>query len=389
MNMSKAIAVMNTSGVALAASNDTSFNRKKIYNLSPEVPVGIMLSGKENYLHVPWETLINIYRNKLNNKQFDTLEQYVADFLMFIDQMNYEDQSSDEAEAIFAYEAVKREVETLTSQLFTLSKQAPDHYLVQGEALLEKALNVLEKDYINEFDNSDFRLMTEKFSEEIDELLDAHLSRALMKDAWRGTIKTIVCSNVLKNFGHHTKLIFAGFGENELFPSVITVMIEGKINNKLKYAASSDLSKSVHLGQEAFVIPFSEEVNVPLLTTGIDDDLEEYSLTQMETMLGEIESGLLNDLKNQFKTNIALETIEKTIHERLVTAYQSYNQNVFDYKQAEFINPFTKQIKHLSKTELARMATSFLHLPTENNVYSTENAVVTKGDGVEPSYITF
>src|SRR5690625_7856424 len=103
--------------------------------------------------------------------------------------------------------------------------------------------------------------MTEKFSEEIDELLDAHLSRALMKDAWRGTIKTIVCSNVLKNFGHHTKLIFAGFGENELFPSVITVMIEGKINNKLKYAASADLSKSVHLGQEAFVIPFSDEVN--------------------------------------------------------------------------------------------------------------------------------
>src|SRR5699024_10634570 len=110
MNMNKAIAVMNTSGVALAASNDTSFNSKKIY----------------------------------------------------------EEQSSDEDEAILAYEAVKREVETLTSQLFTLSKQAPDHYLVQGEALLEKALNVLEKDYINEFDNSDFRLMTEKFSEEID-----------------------------------------------------------------------------------------------------------------------------------------------------------------------------------------------------------------------------
>src|SRR5699024_12834444 len=109
----------------------------------------------------------------------------------------------------------------------------------------------------------------------IDELLDAHLSRALMKDAWRGTIKTIVCSNVLKNFGHHTKLIFAGFGENELFPSVITVMIEGNINNNLKYAASSDLSKSVHLGQEAFVIPFSEELHVPLFITGIDVDLEE------------------------------------------------------------------------------------------------------------------
>src|SRR5690625_7471048 len=110
MNMSKAIAVMNTSGVALAASNDTSFNRKKIYNLSPEVPVGIMLSGKENYLHAPWETLINIYRNKLNNQQFDTLEQYVADFLMFIDQMYYVAWSSDDAEAVVAFVAVDREV---------------------------------------------------------------------------------------------------------------------------------------------------------------------------------------------------------------------------------------------------------------------------------------
>src|SRR5699024_11436198 len=123
-------------------------------------------------------------------------------------------------------------------------------------------------------DNSDFRLMTEKFSEEIDELLDAHLSRALMKDAWRGTIKTIVCSNVLKNFGHHTKLIFAGFGENELFPSVITVMIDGKINNKLKYAASSDLSKSMHQEQEACVIHFREEVTVTVLPTALDGELE-------------------------------------------------------------------------------------------------------------------
>src|SRR5699024_12206786 len=106
MNMNKAIAVMNTSGVALAASNDTSFNRKKIYNLSPEVPVGIMLSGKENYLHVTWETLINIYRNKLNNKQFDKLEQYVADYLMFLEQMNYEDQSSAVAEVIFTFDEV-------------------------------------------------------------------------------------------------------------------------------------------------------------------------------------------------------------------------------------------------------------------------------------------
>src|SRR5690625_5918829 len=88
MNMSKAIAVMNTSGVALAASNDTSINKKKIYNLSSDLPVGIMLSGKENYLHAPWETLINIYRNKLNNKKFDKLYHYIADLLMFVVQMN-------------------------------------------------------------------------------------------------------------------------------------------------------------------------------------------------------------------------------------------------------------------------------------------------------------
>src|SRR5690625_6968650 len=104
--MSKAIAVMNTSGVAVCSSDLTSINKKKIYNLSPDLPVGIMLSGKENYLHAPWETLINLYRNKLNNKQFDTLEQYVADFLMFVDQMNYEDQSSDEAEAMLDRKSV-------------------------------------------------------------------------------------------------------------------------------------------------------------------------------------------------------------------------------------------------------------------------------------------
>lgn len=94
--------------------------------------------------------------------------------------------------------------------------------------------------------------------------------------------KTIVCSNIFKKIANYSSLVFAGFCEKELFPSVIIIMIYGKINYKLKYAASSKLSKNVNAENLDYIIPYAEADTVRAFITGIDDNIENFSLIRLE-----------------------------------------------------------------------------------------------------------
>ena len=72
-------------GIALAADSAVTLgNGEKIYHtaeklfcVSPAIPVAIMTFGAADMMNLPWETVVKIYAQKLGNRQFDTLDQYV------------------------------------------------------------------------------------------------------------------------------------------------------------------------------------------------------------------------------------------------------------------------------------------------------------------------
>ncbi|MDB9822859.1 hypothetical protein OAC89_04085, partial [Deltaproteobacteria bacterium] len=82
--MTAEIAILNTSSVALASDSavtgDTIAGQKiyntasKMFRLSNHHPVGIMIYGNSNFMGIPWETIIKIFRKKLNDKNISTLE---------------------------------------------------------------------------------------------------------------------------------------------------------------------------------------------------------------------------------------------------------------------------------------------------------------------------
>ena len=96
--MTAEIAIMNRSAIALAADSAVTINAKnnvKIYNtvnklftISKYHPIGVMIYGSADLMGIPWETIIKIYRNKLQEKRFSTLEEYAQDFMNFLDDEN-------------------------------------------------------------------------------------------------------------------------------------------------------------------------------------------------------------------------------------------------------------------------------------------------------------
>lgn len=93
--MTAEIAVMNKSAVALAADSAVTIGSHpnvKVYNginklfaLSKICPVGIMVYGQAEFMGVPWEPIIKLYRRHLGKQTFDTLKQYADNFIAFIE----------------------------------------------------------------------------------------------------------------------------------------------------------------------------------------------------------------------------------------------------------------------------------------------------------------
>lgn len=82
--MTAEIAIMNKTAIALAADSAVTIEQEKghkifntvnkLFALSKYQPVGIMVYGSANFMDVPWESIIKIYRAKLGKQEFLTLK---------------------------------------------------------------------------------------------------------------------------------------------------------------------------------------------------------------------------------------------------------------------------------------------------------------------------
>src|SRR4051794_39969807 len=92
--MTAEITVMNRQAVALAADSAVSVetvtggkvwqSAHKIFGLSRDHPVAVMIYGQAELLGLPWETLIKSYRDSMSSEGFSSVEDYADDLLAFI-----------------------------------------------------------------------------------------------------------------------------------------------------------------------------------------------------------------------------------------------------------------------------------------------------------------
>ncbi|MDH4240065.1 MAG: hypothetical protein OEW48_10920 [Phycisphaerae bacterium] len=91
--MTAEIAILNSNAVALAADSAVTVGREggkvyasadKLFQMSTNAPVGIMLYGQSTFLGIPWETVVKCYRSELRNKTFPKLSDYLKDFIRYV-----------------------------------------------------------------------------------------------------------------------------------------------------------------------------------------------------------------------------------------------------------------------------------------------------------------
>src|SRR5207244_2818098 len=85
-----AVAMAADSAVTLQLSGGQEIYNtvNKLFTLSKFRPVGVMVYGSGEFMRIPWETIIKMYRAELFNKKFEKLEDYAADFIEFFQREN-------------------------------------------------------------------------------------------------------------------------------------------------------------------------------------------------------------------------------------------------------------------------------------------------------------
>jgi len=287
--MTAEVAILNREAVAIAADSAATVSDQtgqkifssanKIFSLSKHHPVGIMIYGNAHFMGVPWEIIIKIFRKKLGTKSFETLKEYGDEFIGFLkEELAMFPQSEQEKYAngcIYGYfielrrqiledvediieqkgEISEKEIENITEQIVLSDKKRWE----DGEATVDNRTKVRQS-------------LSKKYSDVVKNAKSDIFEKIPFSRKATNALKFIATElfisfpNGISNSGV-SGVVITGFGEEEIFPSVLSFSIEGMANDFLKYR--QDSYKSIDYENSAMVIPFAQMEMVQTFIDGI------------------------------------------------------------------------------------------------------------------------
>lgn len=401
--MTAEMGMLNKYAVALAADSAVTVSQNgesKVYNsanklfqLSNTEPIGIMIYGNASFMGIPWETIIKLYRNQLNNQSFNLLENYAENFLNFLidfkipeeNQQYYIEQSFFNLLRNF-YGDIQDSEKTITlnewikdyDELFS-SEYEQVHHIPQKDILLIKSEFIPQIiDYFKKEQENDELIKHIDLTSENENQIGINFFNLL--------IKFITINRVYNSSG----IVIAGFGNEEIYPSLYSFDIEGKIGKTLISLKLEDVRISQK--NKATIIPFAQTSMIKTFIQGINPNLESDMQKEISTNLNKMTKGISETIA----TNLGLseeieENLQKEFQEKTTKLFlDTTNKFLSKYKQQNHIVPIINAVAMLEKNDLAHMAESLVNIVSMDKKMSMEIesvggpidvAVISKGDG--------
>lgn len=382
--MTAEVALLNKTAVALAADSAMTlggsgkvYPAQKLFALSKHHPVGVMVYNNAEFMGIPWETLIKMFRRSLDGKSRPTIAAYVDDFLKFIARSRFTtpDQETSNllriANDLFRVVArsamdKRNSVETVVQEyreIFAGKQRSRSMSRVNVAAVLSRCLAELTRlmsDVFREFD----------LTPEMEESLVQLVGELIKSDAPSPS---------------HSGIVIAGFGDKELFPTLIAVTIEGVVGGRLKHdrGIQVDIARD---GEPTTIIPFAQGEMVTRFMEGTDPAFLEY----LGDTMGEASTQMVLEVLGQFGVECTEEQ-EQAVRQAARDQAERYLEKAKDFRHDAFVTPIMEIVQHLPKEELADMAEALVSLTALKRRVSLEEetvggpidvAVVSKGDGL-------
>jgi hypothetical protein len=400
--MTAVVGILNKKAVAIAADsvvtlhNGKIFNKaNKIFTLSKYHPVGIMIHNIDSLMGTPWETIIKMYRQQLRDKSFDTLENYQSDFIEFLRKESFFCSREHQA---FQLNLFFLGINNLFVQDINKNLSTGDPKYVQK---FQEELKIKAKDHADffskiteinpEFVGYAFDDFDKYVEPKIQEIFDySFVNNGIpIEDDLRKLLKQAYFSElVVKEYSttSFTGLVFTGFGEKEIFPSLISLHVYFGFDNKLRYYVNKNRGAIITHDYPSAVCTFAQSDVMFTILTGVAPDLKETYNLNFKNFINNYDDILLNNYPGTDKGDLKF-LLEKIDKYRIAEKFTTVMDEVI---QKKYVSPLFEAVSGLSKEDLAEMAESLIYLTyLQRRITNAEEsvggpvdvAILSKGDG--------
>ncbi|MCD8898464.1 hypothetical protein [Mammaliicoccus sciuri] len=374
--MTSEICIMNTEGVVLAADSAVTIsggNEKKTYNTVNKLfsmdkhNVGIMINGNATFNYLPLELIIKEYKKNLEDIQCSDINDYVTQFISFLDE--FPESKSQYAELEFINQYVQ--------ELDILINRESE---IKINAILEKkgqiAVEEVNKIFIDTIsDNHEqakekgreiFEYEHDYIKENYHRLIENYIKNKYQKqyindefvEKFISFIDFVIKTDLM--VANHSSIIFAGYGKNDVLPSMVELDLMGSFDNKIKHFARAKETISIEYNKRATITPFAQT-------------------DMIETIIKGVHPSITNKIIDIFM-NLEIDLDRK---KEMISKIETFQSNYF-------IIPFLNTIEHLPLVELPSVAETLINITSFKKKYSSnvetvggpvDILTITKGEG--------
>lgn len=385
--MTSEIAILNRSAVALAADSALTVRKEKVWNntnklfsVSSNNDIGVMIFGHGDHCGVSWEIIIKIFRKHIGKKKYSYLKDCTKDFQVFLQDFIFPESSLCDLNAYSFFVRVIRECKEKSLTGSTLKRRKSlKQYLDRQKNKAQDRFLIVDKITKNEF--------REKYSSAISELLadllDIHVTQEMARkveelcfERWRRDFRS----------SFETGVVFAGYGEREIFPAIEQLVVDGVILDQLRLWTERQHDLNLVKATTAYVLPFAQSDIAYLFMEGLQLDYLEFIEATVSGLLAKKSEQLIHAYVPG--ANRLVEERKQDVENKALVS--SFLDEFEKMRADSAIQPMLNIVASLPKEEMAAMAEALVEITSlrrkiDSSIESVggpvDVAVISKADG--------
>lgn len=408
--MTAIVGILNKRGAVMAADSAvtvTNGGKTKIYNtatkifrMSLENPVGVMIFSSSEFIGTPWDVIFKLYRDTRGKQSFNKLEEYAKNFVDFLSAENY-------------FSSVKSQkdyfIRELSNFYYTIRDEVLNEYQSKMESMTDNEASEIDSDQmlhtiledqlkaafelysekeINpEFEDYTIENLRSYGNESFKELLDLCEEDNMpndMRQQWEECFLAYIRSN---HYYRGSGIVFVGYGSKDIYPSLLPIYISGAFDHRLRYHFDYDSAESVTTDDRAFICPFAQTDVMMTLMKGIAPELFDVVDGQLAESMQKVKDDIVEKLT---KANVSQDVIDTIIESTQDKIQEEFQEKVIDYIQEEYIDGIIDAVDSFSIDDMANMGESLISVTNlQRHISSSDEsvggpidvAVVTRSEG--------
>lgn len=391
--------MMNRLAIVLAADSATTVTHwsergkeeryfkgaNKVFQLSNHHPIGLMIYDSADLLSVPWEVIVKEFRRGLASKQYDTVPEYAAEFFRFLH--GNERLFPVAVQQNTLLEGAKAAVYRTVYAFVAPDGDAEGVKAAFDSAIARRRAEVNAMPWAPQMDEELAAQLIAEHAKGVGEQLaeiQPHLDRFPPTSSFED-LATLGILEVLKSpqeFLGKTGLVFAGFGQNDIFPSMVEYHSCGIIAGR--HTSREAEKVTIDHTQPAWLSAFAQTAMIDTFQLGLSEDVYNIVLGALTENLKPLAAAVLA------KAGADSSLIDK-VGDEIATARRAIIRQMMDRAKENHAFPLRRVLGVLPVDEMAELAETLINLqslkekvtkPSETVGGPIDVAVITRSEGM-------